>query len=108
MFRFCAKLEKVSFSRESKLQTIGSHLLQNCTALDKMRLPDSIAVIPTSMFYGCSSLRKVVAKGVDTIEDYAFYGNEALRLIRIRTKKSISAQAFEGCDPSLEIEYLNY
>jgi hypothetical protein len=108
VFRFCAQLEKLNFSKESKLRHIGSHLLQNCTALEKMRLPDGITTIPTSMFYGCSNIRKVIAKGVDTIEDYAFYGNENLRTIRIRTKKLISPQAFEGCDPALEIEYLNY
>jgi len=108
VFRFCAQLQRVGFSKESRLQHIGSHLLQNCTALEKMRLPDTITTIPTSMFYGCSNIRKVVAKGVDTIEDYAFYGNESLRTIRIRTKKMISPQAFEGCDPALEIEYLNY
>ena len=108
VFRFCSSLEKVNFSKESKLRAIGSHLLQNCTSLDKLRLPDSITVIPTSMFYGCSKLRKVVAKGVDTIEDYAFYGNENLRTVSIRTKKIIAPQAFEGCDPALEIEYLNY
>ena len=108
VFRFCSALTKLSFVKDGKLRSIGSHLLQNCTALEKLRLPDAITTIPTSMFYGCSKLRKVTAKGVDTIEDYAFYGNESLKTIRIRTKKSIAAQAFEGCDPSLEIEYLNY
>lgn len=108
VFRFCSALTKLTFVKDGKLRSIGSHLLQNCTALEKLRLPDAIATIPTSMFYGCSALKKVTAKGVDTIEDYAFYGNLNLRTIRIRAKKAIAAQAFEGCDPSLEIEYLNY
>ncbi len=108
VFRFCTALTKLSFVKDGKLRSLGSHLLQNCTALEKLRLPDAITTIPTSMFYGCSALKKVTAKGVDTIEDYAFYGNESLRTIRIRTKKSIAEQAFEGCDPSLELEYLNY
>ena len=108
VFRFCSALEILSFSKESKLRSIGSHLMQNCASIEKVRLPDSITVIPTSMFYGCSNLKKVVAKGVDTIEDYAFYGNESLRTVRIHSKKMIAPQAFEGCDPSLEIEYLSY
>ncbi|HPJ02069.1 MAG TPA: leucine-rich repeat domain-containing protein [Candidatus Limiplasma sp.] len=108
VFRFCSSLQKLTIPKDGNLRSIGSHLLQNCTALEKLRLPDAITTIPTSMFYGCSALRKVTAKGVDTIEDYAFYDNESLRTIRIRSKKSIAAQAFEGCDPSLEIEYLNY
>ncbi len=108
VFRFCSGLTRIGFTKDSLLHTIGSHLLQNCTSLDKVRLPDSITVIPTSMFYGCSQLKKVVAKGVDTIEDYAFYGNISLRTVRIRAKKVIAPQAFEGCDPALEIEYLNY
>ncbi|MFH1512457.1 MAG: leucine-rich repeat domain-containing protein [Bacillota bacterium] len=108
VFRFCSGLTRIGFTKDSLLHTIGSHLLQNCTSLDKVRLPDSITVIPTSMFYGCSQLKKVVAKGVDTIEDYAFYGNTSLRTVRIRAKKVIAPQAFEGCDPALEIEYLNY
>lgn len=108
VFRFCSSLKKLSFDKDGSLRSIGSHLLQNCAALEKLRLPDGITVIPTSMFYGCASLKKVVARGVDTIEDYAFYGDENLRTVRIRAKKAIAPQAFEGCDPSLEIEYLNY
>jgi len=108
VFRFCSSLKKLKFAKDGSLRRIGSHLLQNCTALEKLRLPDGITVIPTSMFYGCSVIKKVVARGVDTIEDYAFYGNLALRSVRIRTKKKIAEQAFEGCDPELEIEYLNY
>lgn len=107
VFRFCSALESLSFSKESRLRTIGSHLLHNCTSLDKIHLPDSIKVIPTSMFYGCAKLRKVTAKGADTIEDYAFFGNESLRTVTIRARKAIAPQAFEGCDPALVIEYLN-
>ncbi|HPF86689.1 MAG TPA: leucine-rich repeat domain-containing protein [Candidatus Limiplasma sp.] len=107
VFRFCSQLKKVTFPKGSnRLHTIGSHLLQNCTALEKARLPRSITTIPTSMFYGCSNLKKVVAKGVDTIEDYAFYGNESLRTVRIGERGSIAPQAFEGCDPGMEIEYV--
>ena len=107
VFRFCAELTKLEFSQDSKLRTLGSHLLQNCTALETVQLPDSITVIPTSMFYGCLGLRRVVARGVDTIEDYAFYGNENLRSVSIRSKKIIAPQAFEGCNPALEVEYLD-
>lgn len=107
VFRFCASLEKLDFAKSGRLRVIGSHLLQNCTSLQKVRLPDSIKVIPTSMCYGCSRLQSVIAKGVNTIEDYAFFGNESLRTVTIGAKKIIAPQAFQGCDPALAIEYLN-
>lgn len=107
VFRFCASLEKLDFAKSGRLRVIGSHLLQNCTSLLTIHLPDSIRVIPTSMCYGCSRLQTAVAKGVNTIEDYAFFGNESLRAVTIGSKKIIAPQAFEGCDPALTIEYLN-
>ncbi len=105
VFRFCSSLETLKFAKDSKLKVIGSHLLQNCTALAKLHLPSSVTVIPTSMCYGCLKLRKVVAGGVHTIEDYAFFGNENLQSVHISFKKIIAAQAFEGCDPAVVIEY---
>ncbi len=107
VFRFCSALETLKFAKDSKLKVIGSHLLQNCTALTKLHLPNSVTVIPTSMCYGCLKLRKVVAGGVHTIEDYAFFGNESLQSVHISFKKIIAAQAFEGCDPAVVIEYMN-
>ena len=107
VFRFCASLETLGFAKSSRLRVIGSHLLQNCTSLQTIQLPDSIRVIPTSMCYGCSKLRKVTARGVNIIEDYAFFGNENLRAVSIGSKKVIAPQAFEGCDPALSIEDLN-
>ena len=107
VFRFCSSLEDVLISKNSKLRTLGSHLFHSCISLDKIQLPKSITVIPTSMCYGCLALREVIAKGVDTIEDYAFYGNTSLRSVKILSMKTIASQAFEGCDPALEIDYRN-
>ena len=97
---------KYPFPKKANCKRLAATWLQNCTSLEKVHLPDSVTVISTSMFYGCHALYKVVAGGVDTIEDYAFFGDEKLRVVSIRRKKIIASQAFEGCDPTLMIEYL--
>ena len=107
VFRYCTLLETLSIAESSGLRSLGSHLLSSCTALTGLWLPNSVTVIPTSMCYGCLKLEHVVAKGVETIEDYAFYHNKNLQSVRICGLKNIAAQAFEGCDPSLMINTMD-
>ena len=72
---------------------------KDCTALQKITIPDTVTVIEDYCFYQCSALEEInVPKNVRNIGFQAFYGCSSLKGIEIPASvKEIEAFAFEGC-----------
>ena len=72
---------------------------KDCTALQKITVPDTVTVIEDYCFYQCSALEEInVPKNVRNIGFQAFYGCSSLKGIEIPASvREIEAFAFEGC-----------
>ncbi|MCD8208406.1 MAG: leucine-rich repeat domain-containing protein, partial [Bacteroidales bacterium] len=77
-----------------------------CEALNNIYLPYGVAKIGEYAFYGCKNLLCVkFDRGLDAIEDAAFFGCTALHRIYIcKGLLSIGKSAFSGCK-SLKVVY---
>ncbi len=78
---------------------IGTQAFYDCTALEKVTLPDSIVVIEMSAFYGCSSLTEIIIPdGVMSILPGAFRNCTVLTEITIPDSvQALGAGVFSGC-----------
>ena len=77
--------------------TVGQ--FENCTALNKIILPNTLKAIATNAFSGCSNLSEVVfPENLETIEYCAFKNCTSLISLTIpKTTTTILDGAFEGC-----------
>ncbi len=73
--------------------------LGGCTALESIRIPDSVTAIPFQAFLGCTGLRTVTLPNtLRKIESHAFSGCTALESITLPDGPiEIQRGAFEGC-----------
>ena len=97
------KLTKLTFSGNSKLQSIGHEAFKGCTSLKDVTLPKNLKVIGTRAFADCTSLENIVIpEGVTTIEDGAFAGCKNLKSISLpSTLVTLGEGVFNNCE-SLE------
>ncbi len=79
------------------ITTLGT--FQNCSALDTVKLPATLASLPTYCFDGCTSLKSVeLPAGITTIPNYAFRNCSSLSTLPVPTTlTSIGQYAFSGC-----------
>ena len=96
-------VKKVSFTGNSKLQSIGPRAFKECLSLTDIVLPKGLKTIGAHAFDNCSSLENIVIpEGVTTIEDYAFYGCRNLKSISLpKSLESLGENVFSSCS-SLE------
>lgn len=104
-FKYSESLEKVEFSNESKLTSIGVEAFMYCSALKEITFPKSLTKIDDRAFFGCISLSSVfIPKNVSTIGISAFESNKLLKSVIFEEGSLIdliSWSIFEGCQ-SLE------
>jgi len=93
MFRFCSKLEKVSFPGTAT--SIGEYAFYDCPSIKYLRLVN-ISSVGQYAFYNCSGLRNVEARAVSSFPTYCFYNCGSLKTIGT-TAAGIMSQAFYGC-----------
>ncbi|MBR1457912.1 MAG: leucine-rich repeat protein [Oscillospiraceae bacterium] len=114
------KITSVVF--QEGLTTLGVQTFNNCTALTKVDLPDTLEIIEWSAFYECKELvditipsnvtaigsnafifcskleEVVIPEGVSTISSYMFYGCSNLVSVSLPDSiTSIETNAFNGC-----------
>lgn len=71
------ELRKVTFAEGGKLKKIeGVQTFAGCTKLEIVELPDSCTYVDAYTFQNCSSLRTIVARGIETQNDFK-YSNTA-------------------------------
>ena len=89
------------FSDVSAFQAAASHGYRHDQEIKTVIIPEGVEVIKRSMFYKCSQLTTISFPGtLKAIEDFAFYGCEALKkmnLDRCKVLEVIGTSAFEGC-----------
>lgn len=122
MFRNCSALNSVKLP--AMLESISEYCFMDCTALDgsDISIPNSVKVIGSSAFSGCSSLKNIglptslltisnaafkncvlldgitFPNGLLTIDIGAFIGCEALKTLDIpQSVTTIGSQAFNNC-----------
>ena len=77
-FKGCKNLDRVTFGRNSSLNTLGKNytndgVFQNCVNLSEITLPDKLTAIQRETFSGCTNLERVtIGSGVKSIGAYAF------------------------------------
>ncbi len=80
-FYGCTSLLSVTFAPRATDIVLGSHLFENCTALQSLDFPNQVDTLSDGICKGCKSLRKVtLPKDCTAINGYAFYGCDLYEL----------------------------
>ena len=92
-----------------KVQSIGSHLFEDCTALESVILPSKIKVIGENAFYNCSNLKQIkIPDEVTLIDDLAFAECTSLKKIELpENVQRIGENVFQNCTGLEEIKINN-
>ena len=92
-FMDCANLTKVVF--HEGLTSIGSHAFENCTALEKVELPEGLTQLDG--FTGCTNLKEITLPGtLESISSSAFNDCTALKSLVIPSSVTSVKFAFKG------------
>lgn len=92
-FMDCANLTKVVF--HEGLTSIGVHSFENCTALEKVELPEGLTQLDG--FTGCTNLKEITLPGtLESISSDAFNDCTALKSLVIPSSVTSVKFAFKG------------
>lgn len=92
-FMDCANLTKVVF--HEGLTSIGVHSFENCTALEKVELPEGLTKLDG--FTGCTNLKEITLPGtLESISSDAFNDCTALKSLVIPSSVTSVKFAFKG------------
>lgn len=86
---------------ELTVTKIGDNAFKQKTALEIVKIPDTVTEIGNYAFYGCIKLNSVVftdKSEIKTIGDYAFNGCKNLIDINIRNAESVGKLSFYNCE----------
>ena len=90
-------LEHLDISRVN-LSVLPTEAFLECTNIKSVILPNTLTAIGTQAFWGSSLVSISIPASVETIEEYAFEGCEALTSIEIPASvEKIGELAFYGC-----------
>ena len=120
-FKYCYDLEKITFSKKTKLKKIDSFAFYECinlkaislpntidtipfkcfsfSGLEKMKFPGSIKYVGSMAFFNCKNLNEIVLnEGILELGDLSFSNNNLLKTINIPDSlKTIKPNAFYNC-----------
>ena len=98
IFQNCSKLQKVKLPKAR--YNISDYTFAGCTSLEEIQLPKTVITIWPHAFDGCSSLKKVEwSDCLESIKDNAFKGCTSLTEIVIpNTVRELGNEAFRNCD----------
>ncbi|WP_373484062.1 leucine-rich repeat protein [Acetobacterium sp.] len=89
------------FKDAAAFQAAASHGYRHDNEIKAVYIPEGVEVIKRSMFYKCTQLETATFPStLKAIEDFAFYGCEALKTIdldKCKVLEIIGTSAFEGC-----------
>ena len=98
IFQNCSKLQKVKLPKDR--YNISDYTFAGCTSMEEIQLPKTVTTIWPHAFDGCSSLKKVEwSDCLEVIKDNAFKDCMALTEIVIpNTVRELGNEAFRNCD----------
>lgn len=98
-FWSCADMEKVTFQKESMIQSIGEQAFHWNCFLKKIELPKGLTQISAGMIEECEFLEEIVIpEGVTTIGEKAFNQCKRLKTVKIpNSVTTIADNAFSNC-----------
>ncbi len=102
-FSGCGALTDVTLA--ASVETIGSGAFRDCTALERIVLPQALGVLEPELFCGCTALREVTfGDAVTTIGERAFGACTALCALQLpQTLINIETSAFYACTALEEV-----
>ncbi|MDO9492610.1 leucine-rich repeat protein [Acetobacterium sp.] len=93
--------KELLFNNAAEFQAAANHGYRHDNEIKSVHIPEGVEVVKRSMFYKCTQLETVTFPStLKAIEDFAFYGCEALKQIdlnRCKVLEVIGTSAFEGC-----------
>ena len=95
-FNGCTALWKIKIPES--VQIIGGYAFQTCALLTSFTIPDSITKIGTGTFSGCSSMKSItIPDSVTSVGFHAFYNCTSMELIFINSSRleNISTNPYE-------------
>ena len=92
------KIAKLSFSSESKLNSISKSVFAGCGITDPVTIPSTVKTIDASAFANNGFSSVILSSELISIEESAFKNNSNLTSINIPSRvNSIGDSAFAGC-----------
>ena len=109
LFAESNNLLRLQFESGSPINSLPTAMLQNCSSLETINLPDGVTTIPSSYFRGCSQLKHVeLPQNLTSIGDYAFHDCRALENMTFPSSlRTIGQYAFYNCDSITDITLPN-
>ena len=88
------------------LEEIGDDAFSGCVSLDTIRFPEGLKRIGDSAFWDCDALEEIVLpQSLEVIASDAFGDCGALCRVTLPRSCQAAEDAFEDCDPELELCY---
>lgn len=106
-------LSNVSFEKFVNLKEviinesiINCPKFENCSKLEKVKLPSTIKTIPSNCFKNCSNLKDIyLSENIEEIREYAFQNCHSLEKINLsKNLKHVYSYAFAGCEKLIDIQ----
>lgn len=103
IFQNCSKLQKVKLPKVR--YNIGDYTFAGCTSLEEIQLPKTVTTIWSHAFDGCSSLKKVEwSDCLEAIKDNAFKGCTSLtEIVLPSTVAELGNGVFQNCDALTDV-----
>lgn len=88
------------------LESIGDQAFCGCGSLKVIRFPAGLKTIGDSAFWDCDTLEEITLPNtLESIGAEAFGDCDALRVVRLPRGCQVAPDAFDDCDPQLELCY---
>ena len=98
-FSLCGDLKKVTFEKNSKLESIGWQAFDTCMKLTSIKIPSNVKVLETEAFCFCGDLKKVTFEKKSKLKEVGYgcfqYCDNLTTIAIPGTVKTIGNYAFE-------------
>ena len=77
---------------------LSEGLFSYCKNLEKVKLADSVKIVPRVTFFTCSNLKEINLNNIVRIEDQAFFQCESLNKVDLSNCEVVKHRAFKQCN----------
>ena len=98
VFEQCKSLERLVFAPTTNVVEVGCYMLSGCSNLRFVTLPHNLRSIPHGFCQDCTALVRIhIPDSIEEIEGYAFNGSGLWSLEILGNLHRIGFMAFDGC-----------